>query len=669
MKRFMGFLLAGALCAQFAPTEAAQATELYRIKLKYEAQRDSTVDRWTTLDEGELELRAGMSGSAFVGDAGVTLVVATAGERQYLVDLTLTTLPPAASVVSRQFVVDHRQDIEVGALQYERRFKARVVISIHPSEGELTCDFTGEDGARTVDEFVADIPFHGAPSMINDTLPALDNDLWWVDPSAHFELYYVPNTLGDFGWNLCRDFLEKEYQAFDNEFHLNRAQRTHFFISPCKVPEISWIPHRDWAIFPTTFKAYAVFNRDTKGLSGVPTNLDHIYRYMGYAPMCLAEGAARGFEYDHYYAKKLKWGGHLPRPSEWWTTLKYKSYPDSGLYIASGSFVSYLMATQGLTKFDQLYAMANDFNADSVFTQVYNKSFRSLEDDWLKFVDTLRIYPHIANYYIGRAKSIGRNDESIELLKVVIEVDTLERGDAQDQLALLYFLEGKYSDAISTMDKMPERYRTADRIMQMRNSALFFDGQVALARKNLRAHLEHKDLDGAMQSAICLMFGWLELTEGNPALADSLFSIPQAGGKGTALDQIEIALHRGDMRRSEGKHAEADSLYHVVLSSTQRLIEQRPGGGDLYLRLGEAYVGLGEADSAMIYLDMAQFLEYRPYYVGRVLVAIANAYDLLGMRDHAVPLYHEVLDTTTSYPARKLAKRFLSTPFRVNRSS
>ena len=83
------------------------------------------------------------------------------------------------------------------------------------------------------------------------------------------------------------------------------------------MPEISWIPNRNWAINPTTFKAYAIFNRDHKDVSGIPTNMNHFYRYLGYAPMLLVEGAARGFEYDHYYAKKLMWRGHLPRLSEY----------------------------------------------------------------------------------------------------------------------------------------------------------------------------------------------------------------------------------------------------------------------------------------------------------------------------------------------------------------
>jgi len=647
----------------------AFAEELYQIKLEYQVQRDSTRDRWTTVDVADLRLRAGMSGYAFLGDAGVNLVVATAGERQYLVDFTLTTLPPTATVVSRQFVVDRRQQINVSGIRYEVLFRARVLVSIHNTEGELECDFAVPEGARTVDEFVSDIPFHGAPSMVNDTLVALDNELWWVDPSAHFELYYVSNTLGDFAWNLCRNFLEEEYQAFDNVFHLNRAQRVHFFLSPCRVPEVSWIPHRNWAVLPTTFRAYAVYNRDVKDLSGVATNLNHLYRYLGYAPLCLVEGAARGFEYDHYYAKKLKWSGDLPRPSEWWMTSKYKSYPDSGLYIASGSFVSYLIATQGLTKFFQLYAMANDFNADSVFQQVYSRSFRSLEDDWVQFVDTLRVLPNIAQYFVTRSKALGRNEESIELLNVLIEVDTLERDDARDQLSLLHFLEGQYKQCVADIDGMSDRYRQADRMIQMRNSALFFDGQLDAARTGLSEHLKSPRMEKVMRSAVCLIYGWLELTEGNSAKADSLFSIPEAGVKGTTLDQIEIALHRGGVRRSQGRHDEADSLYRTALNTSLGLLEGRPGGGDLYLRIGEAYVGLGQADTAMVYLDVAEFLEYRPYYVGRVQVAMGNAYDLLGMRDFAVPVYRKVIDHVTSYPARKLALRYLETPYSVKRSS
>jgi len=649
-------------------TVPVRADDLLRVKMHYQVQPDSTTGHWEATDYAELTLRAGMSGSAFLGNAGVTLVVATAGQRQYLVDLTLTTLPPAAQVVTRQFVIDRQQDIEVGGLHYEINYNSRVTISIHPYRGDLSCDFTHAEGARSVDEYLSDIPFHGAPSMVNDSTMALGDELWNVDPSAHFELYYVPNTLGDFGWNLVRDFLEAEFSEFDNAFNLKRAQRIHFFISPCKVPEISWLPNRDWAIHPTTFKAYGVFNRDNKSVGGVPVNLNYFYRYLGYAPLCLAEGTARAFEYDHYYAKKLKWRGHLPRPSEWWTNIKYKSYPDSGLYIAAGSFMKYVLQAHGVQKWHQLYSVANDFNADSAFTGVYGTSFRDLEEEWLGYLDTVRVNPREAMHHVGRAKVLGRNDESIELLNVLVDVDTTDVSEALDQLALLYFLEGRYEETVETTERMSDRYRTADRIMQMRNSALFFDGQVELARSHFREHRERENLPNLMHSAICLLSGWLELTEGNPERADSLFALPQRGTKGTAIDQVEMAIHRAAIFRQSGRHDEADSLYAYTRDATQQLLQARPAAGDLFLRLSEAYIGLGHPDTALIYLDVAEFLEYRPYYVGRILVALGNAYDLLDMRDQAIAFYREVMEVPTSYPARVEARKYLREPYQVNRS-
>jgi tetratricopeptide (TPR) repeat protein len=655
------------LCTMLLPVYAAHADTLYQLKMTYEVRPDTTLDEWIPVDEAELSLSPGMTGSAFVGDAGITIAVATAGEMQYLVDFLLTTLPPSAKVVSKQILLDRKRNIEIGGLLYKRSMPSRVMVSIRDLEGEISCDFGSVTGARSVDEFVSDIPFHGAPSMIDDTLGMLNEQMWYSDPSAHFELYFIPNTLGDFAWNVLRDFVEQEFQVFDNVFGLNRSQKTHYFLSPCKVPEIAWYPNRSWAVNPTTFKAYALFNRTEKLVSGVPTNINHLYRYRGYAPLSLVEGAARGFEYDHYYAKKLNWRGALPRPSEWWPTIKYKSYPDTGLYIAASSFVSYLIGTQGTSKFYQLYDIVHDLNPDSAFSAVYGKPFRTIEDGWLNFLDTMKVYPHIASYFISRAKVLGRNQESIELLSVLVDVDSADVSKSRDELALLYFLEGEFDHVVETISSMPDVYRNADRIIQMGNSSLFFGGHVDSARAGFSKH-RADSLSGIMQSAVCLLSGWLERTEGNFELADSLFGLTDSTLAATRVDQVEIALHRGFMRRLQGKHEQADLQFRKALRETMALLVDRSGAGDLYLRAGEAYAGLGHSDTALTYLDVAEFLEYRPYYIGRILVAMGNAYDLLGMRDRALYYYQRVIDENTSYPARTEARKYILDPYKVNRA-
>lgn len=649
------------------PAATVLADDLYLLKMTYEVHQDTTSDRWIAVDESELRLKPGMTGSAFVGDAGITIAVAAAGEMQYLVDFLLTTLPPAASVVSRQILLDRTRRIEIAGLTYKRVMPGRVLVNIRQIEGELECDFGSITGARNVDEFVSDIPLHGAPSMLDDSLGMLNDQMWYADPSAHFELYFIPNTLGDFAWNVLRDYVEKEFQVFNNVFNLNRSQKTHYFISPCKVPEIAWYPNRSWAINPTTFKAYALYNRTDRLISGIPTNLNHFYRYRGYAPLCLVEAAARGFEYDHYYAKKLQWRGHLPRPSEWWPTIKYKSYPDSGLYIAASSFVSYTIGRHGIPKFNHLYDIVHDLNADSAFQAVYGNSFRSLEDEWIKFLDTMKVDPHTTAYYISRAKVLGRNQETIELLNVLIDVDTMDVSRSKDDLALIYFLEGEYDHVIETISTMSNKYKTADRIIQMANSSLFFGGHLEAARAGFALH-QKDSLSTIMMSAVCLLSGWLERSEGNYDLADSLFGLVDSTLASTQVDQVEIDLHRGFMHRARGENDEADQFFERALRQTTALLVDRSGAGDLYLRVGEAYVGLGHSDTALTYLDVAEFMEYRPYYIGRILVAMGNAYDLLGMRDRALMYYQRAIDENTSYPARVEARRYISEPYKINRA-
>jgi tetratricopeptide (TPR) repeat protein len=657
-------LVAALTLAGILSPRIARAELLFDVQLTYEVKVDSIRDRWVAIDAAQLMLEPGMSGSAFICDAGVKLAVATAGDAQQLVDFTLTTLPPAARVVSRQMLIEERRPVEVVGLLYERTREARVRIQVRRTDGTLDCPFGSNKGVRNVDEYLENLPFHGAPSMLNDSIASQDGELWYVDPSAHFEIHYIPNTMGDFGWNSARDFLEKDFQQFDNVFHLYRAQRINYFLAPCKVPEIAWTASRSWAVEPTTFKAYAVYNHDLRGVSGVPTVANYFYRYYGYAPMLVVEGIARGFEYDHFYAKKLKWQRRLPRLSRYWRTLDYKQNPDTALPIAAGSFVSYLISTRGNEKLFRLYDEANDFNVDSVFPAVYGESLGKLEGDWLKFLDTMRIYPHIAGYYAARSKILGRNDESIELLKALIEVDTADVDPYREDLALIYFLEGRYRESIGAIDAMSDRSQRKLRSRHMRNNAFFFDGQLDSAKHYFESTIaDSADIPGSTTAQ--LMYGWMELSLGHYAHADTLLGLVLAGTGPQALDRLEASLRLAQLRRTEGQNEAADSLFRFAIDGSMRHLQDRAGAADLYLRIGEGYVGLGAADTALVYLPVAEFLETRPYYMGRVLVAMGNAYDLLGMRDRAVEYYREVLDRTTCFPAAEAARQYLRTPFRA----
>jgi len=658
----VGWLAVAGLLVAARPG-GVRAEKLYRVDMVYQVQTDSVRNRWTDVDDNRLELKAGMSGTAFLGDASINIVVATAGSYQYLVDFTLTTLPPSARVVSRQLLIEHRRPIDIHGLKYKVRRNARVRMTISDFDGELECDIGSDAGARSADEFVSNIPFHGAPSMLADSTEALEDRLWYSDPSAHFELYYIPNSFGDFGWNLVRDYLEKEFEQFQSVFDFKAIQRVNYFIAPCKVPEIAWTKYRQWAIDPVTFKAYAVFNQRDKSVTGIPTNMDQIYRNRGYAPMLLVEGAARGFEFNHYYAKRLRWKGKLPNIFRYWKTIDYRNAADSSLPVAAASFVNYMIGTRGMPKFYQLYSMADDFNADSALYAVYGEKRGALEREWHHFLDTMRVRPHMVRYFLSRSKMLGRNDESIDLMKTLIQVDTVDVTGMYDDLGLLYFLEGDYDKALDALHSARERASGRGRRVQMENSALFFSGQMDSARAAYRAYLADTTESHSL-AAVKVMYAWLELTAGNDKRADSVLATVDSSRMILEVDRMEANLLGGRIRRAEGHDHEADSLFRQALARAQRLLSARPNTADLYMRAGEAYVGLGEPDTALTYLNMADFLEYRPYYVGRILIAMGNAYDLLGMRDFALKYYNIVLDSKSSYPSKVAARRYIKTPFK-----
>jgi tetratricopeptide (TPR) repeat protein len=132
-----------------------------------------------------------------------------------------------------------------------------------------------------------------------------------------------------------------------------------------------------------------------------------------------------------------------------------------------------------------------------------------------------------------------------------------------------------------------------------------------------------------------------------------------------SLDRVEANRHQAHLRRVAGDDDVADSLYRFVAETSLGLLQERSMSADLYLRAAEGYIGLGSADTALVYLEVADFLETRPYYVGRVLIAYGNAYDLVGMRDRAVQEYRRVLDLKSSYPSIEAARMYLKTPYRA----
>jgi hypothetical protein len=70
---------------------------------------------------------------------------------------------------------------------------------------------------------------------------------------------------------------------------------------------------------------------------------------------------------------------------------------------------------------------------------------------------------------------------------------------------------------------------------------------------------------------------------------------------------------------------------------------------------------VGEVDSAINFLQIAEFLEDRPLYRGRVLLALGKAYQRKDDTPRAKALFREVMSLPSGFDERKEAERLLKT--------
>ena len=84
------------------------------------------------------------------------------------------------------------------------------------------------------------------------------------------------------------------------------------------------------------------------------------------------------------------------------------------------------------------------------------------------------------------------------------------------------------------------------------------------------------------------------------------------------------------------------------------------------LRQGMAAIGLGEYELAKQSLDVALFMEFRPRYLNRELVALGNLADVKGDREAALAFYKRAEQADNSAPGQLAAKRYLKSPCKLN---
>ncbi|MBD3258692.1 hypothetical protein GF377_09690, partial [candidate division GN15 bacterium] len=419
-----------AVCMLVA-AQPAKAVEGARFELMIH-QHDTVEDRYVPLYRDSIDLVRGMPATGFLTclSIDVTLVkVDSAGTRFQVHVYTLAEQP---ANYAQQYTVEYGLPARLDSLIGKGGNAYRLTMT--PVE-MLDID-TSLCGFRTTE--VGDFK---------------------VDPSAYVNIHYVPNTLADYYWNSVRGMLNERFEKFKEMNRFTLPGRYELFLCPCKVWTVIWDKRFAMMADPIRRNLYAVYSHNYN--SAYPFVMNHaaILRHYGYAPPFLSEGFAGYQSFSTYDVKKLAANNDLVPLDSLLDTYAYFQHDPHVADPIAASFVKYLIDQYTLSRFIAAYEMADDLTLRTSITGVYDKSIGELEQEWLTYVDTVRVTFSQAGRFRDQAETMRYYDLAAELAAEMLRRASTPADSVQALTMLVRgsFFTGDYYGAIDWQQELLAR--------------------------------------------------------------------------------------------------------------------------------------------------------------------------------------------------------------------
>ena len=615
---------------------AEAAVEGVRCSLEIH-QRSEDSARWVLLWQDTTTLVTGLRKQGFPLAFSVDLSLESADTSEAIFSVHVVTLTQPPRNYARRYRVEYGLPAELAPIagKNDVRYRLRVI-----PLGPVTVDTTGCAYLHTRSEDFR------------------------ADPSAHLNIYFVPQTLGDFHWNAVKGLMEDAYERFDKLNRFTLPGKYALYLCPCPVPSVLWDHRFTMMVDPTRNAAFTVYNPDFNSADPFAVTYAATLRNYGYAPPFLAEGFANFLSLSTYDMQKFFARGDTVRLDDFLDTHAYlKADPVLADRVAS-SFVKYLVNTFKVDRFLEAYRLADDLNLRSVLEAVYGLSLAELESGWRRYLDTVTLSDERLSWGADVAETMRQFRRSLELLQTLWS-RAATRNDslrAVGRLARMYFFLGDYSRAaeyerilvgmdssyalwymtLAGYEMMDGRYDSALAHLQMAHAR---DTASDMIRFNLAlAHLYAGDR-----------------SEGLRRLRD-LVAAPIDGStqvESRILLAVELADGGGKQDRED-----AYRLFDEALALLERQGPPPVPSATRRLWLAIANLGLGDTGEAGDHLSTALYLESRAFYRGMIFLWLGKLADILDQHDAAREYYRLVLDHPSAAYHKAEAKKYLDTPFR-----
>lgn len=484
-----------------------------------------------------------------------------------------------------------------------------------------------------------------------------------IEPSAHLDFHYLPNSLGDFYWGVAKGILEEHYNRIQTLYNFNMPGKYDIYLCPCFIPSVIWDKRFATAVDPTRTTAHAIFTHALNTTD--PFVLAHtvVLRNYGYAPPFLSEGLANYLSLALFDMKEIMaLKQNVPLDGLLDTYQYYTSDP----YVADrtgATFVMFLVNQYGFPRFKELYEVADDLNLRREIEKQYDLSITELETEWQTYVDTSQIDASSLVFHSSLAEAMFDYRLMLRYAKAAAKLSRTAQ-DSLGHLSLLkraYSYNGDYYSATDVQQQLVKLQSSSAMLWMTLGTYRMMNGLYDEAAKDLSTAFSLDTTDHTVRFNLaknCELHGdrlkaieHLKYVVDNPSKAG-----PHVGA---------MIVLGGLLRDSEDEQERAQGRQYFLQSirGLEASIQSGPPAPSTHLWLAIACIGADEFEAARGYLDGALFLETRPFYLGMTHLWMGKLADLTGDRATATDNYSQVLAISSAAYHQTEAERYLKTPY------
>jgi len=465
--------------------------------------------------------------------------------------------------------------------------------------------------------------------------------------SVHYKAYIWRDTYADYKWQARSGYLENIFDRYRKELGVTRAGKADFYIYPGSnnSPYIDNFTGIGYDI--AGHSLYAVFNKDFD--SALPQTLQRfvIYDTWGYSPRFLAVGFSRFYLDDIYlareYVKKM--------PLNEIESIFNDEYPEDieSADILSGAFVKFLIDKHGLASFRKLYDESSP--GSFAFDNNYQKGYLELLEMFIEYEKNLKLDESNASYFNDFYSSQMWFDKALKYGVWLASQPILREYHIQ-RLGATYFQLGNYAQSESSYASLVNLQPDNEKAKYLLGLSYIRNGKTDKGMKKLESVI-----DSFPDAAKMLAEIYLDQNRNNKAgeMLDIIKGVPDSW---TAILKSRLALALDDT-------AKADTLLNISLTLNNNVIALVPSEARGYLGAAYTLMFMGLFEDAENRLQIALFIENRPYYLAQANLEMGRLFDLKGDHQTAVEYYNKVLELESGIYMNKLAEKQINKPFKL----